>query len=108
MQMFKPAEADLEALQSAAKRLKRGNAMFAIAKKETESAKQTISDWLMAKRETNLETLAIGDMICIEGVVLIEMSSMNKFDESTFLAANPALHEAFKRDIPVKRFKPLV
>jgi hypothetical protein len=97
-----------ESLRRAALAIKSGNGMFAAAKKMVEAGKAALADWLKTERETDIETLAIGELISIEGVALIEIGKMNKFDEGAFQLAQPETHAQFKRDVPVKKFKPLV
>ncbi len=108
MQTFKPTGSELEKLQAAAQKLKAGNAKFGEAKKDTEAAKAAISDWLKTERKLDLSTLPIGEMVQIEGVALVEITSMNKFDEKSFLLANPETHARFKKDFTVTKYKPLV
>ena len=52
--------------------------------------------------------LAIGDLVHVEGALMIEVSKMCKFDEKDFLLKHPAMHAEFKRDRPVTKYKPLV
>jgi len=108
MHTFKPTGAELERLQSAAKKLKAGNAKFGEAKKDTEAAKAAISDWLKTERNLDLTTLPIGEMVQIDGVALVEITSMNKFDEKSFLLSDPTTHAKFKKDFTVTKYKPLV
>jgi hypothetical protein len=109
MKTFKVTDPTVAAtLQRAAKTIKQANGMFAAAKKMAEAGKAALADWLKTERETDLETLAIGELISIEGVALIEIGKMNKFDEAKFQLAQPETHAQFKRDVAVKKFKPLV
>lgn len=108
MDLVKPQGRDLEKLQAAAKLLKEANKFFAIAKKNSESAKAAISEWLKANRQLDIETLKIGEMVMVESVCLIEIGSQNKFDEKAFLLAEPELHQKFKKDFSFTKFKSLV
>jgi len=108
MQTFKPAGEELKELQLAASILEQANTRLGLAKKEVESCKAKLTDWLATQRKIVLDALPIGEMVMIEGVVLIEIGKMSKFDEKAFLLANPAEHQAFKRDMKVTKFKPIV
>ena len=109
MKVFKPTTPEsIAALQRAALAIKAANGMFSAAKKMSEAGKTALADWLKTERDTDLETLPIGDLISIDGICLIEIGKMNKFDEARFQLAQPELHAEFKRDLPVKKFKPLL
>jgi hypothetical protein len=108
MQTFKPSGEELEQLRNAAITLAKANALSAASIKQVEASKKAISEWLKQKRGLELETLPIGELVQIEGVVLIEISKQNKFDEARFMLADPKTYEAYKGDRPVKKFKPLV
>lgn len=105
LQIVKPAGADLEKLQKAAKLLKKSNALYAIGKQGAEAAKAEISDWLKVNRKIDLDALPIGDFVNVEKVCMIERSKQNKFDEKSFLVDQPQLHEQYKRDHPITKFK---
>lgn len=107
MTTFKPSGAELDCLKEAAARLQAANASLGKAKKEADSAKATIQDWLTKERNVKLETLKIGDMISIEDVVLIVIGKNNRFDEKGFLASHPLLHAEFKKDFARLEFKPI-
>ena len=108
MKTFKPTDpVSTPRLYTAAANIKAANAMISAAKKLGESGKQAIADWLRTERDTDIEVLPIGELVNIEGICLIEIGSMNKFDEASFQLADPEQHAKFKRDIPVKKFKPL-
>ena len=108
MQIFKPSGAELEQLQGHAIKLKEANAVKGKSDKLVEASKAALSKWLLDERKLDIQTLQIGDMVQIEGVVLIEISAMSKFDEKGFLIAQPVLHAEYKKDLLVKKFKPLV
>lgn len=104
----KPAGAELVKLKGAARLLKAANEALAIAKKQSETAKEAICTWLKEARAIEIETLPIGEMIILEGVCVIERSSQNRFDEKGFMLAEPEAHARWKKDLPVNRYKPLV
>lgn len=108
MRTFKPAEADLPELQKSAARLKTANRLFGVAKRESEAAKKHLSDWLREKRDLDIAVLPIGEFVSLEGVALIEIGKQNRFDEDAFVLAQPETYEQFKKDFPVRKFKPLV
>jgi hypothetical protein len=108
MLTFKPAGQELEDLQQAARLLKNANAATTRAEKEIETAKAKLSQWLLAERNTNLDTLDIGALVNIEDVALIEIGQMTKFDEKTFALAKPGLHAEYLKPRRVKRFKPAI
>ncbi len=105
---FKPSETELKPLRLAASQLKEANAAVGIAKKSSDAAKLVLTDWLKTQRKLDIDTLAIGEFVSIEDVVLIEIGKQNKFDEKAFLAAEPATHAKFKKDFPMQKFKPLL
>jgi hypothetical protein len=105
---FKPTGDDETKLREAAKKLKQSNALLAIGKKGADAAKECIEGWLKQERKFDVATLEIGDIVNIEGIVLIEVGKQNKFDEKAFLLAQPSLHEEWKRDMPVRKFKALI
>jgi hypothetical protein len=107
MRTVRPDQDDLPNLQGLAKRLKKANGLMAFAIKERDITKAGLSDWLKQKRNIDTEVLAIGEMINIEGVVLLEVAKQNRFDEKGFGAAEPKLHEAYKKEFPMLKFKPL-
>lgn len=108
MRTFKPNATQRKKLQEVATNLKDANALLAIATKSVEASKKHLAEWLHETHGLGLDTLKIGEMVQIEGVILIEIGSMNKFDEKAFLLADPEQHARFKKDFAVKRFKPLV
>lgn len=108
MKTCKPSDGDLEILQGIAATLKAANAKAAEATKAVEAAKEQLAKWLREKRDCEIETLLIGDMVQIEGVVLIEIASQRRFDEKSFQLEEAKLHEQYMKNRPVKKFKPLV
>lgn len=105
---LRPNEEELPALKTAAKELKQANAAAAAAEKSQESAKKVINDWLLQKRQIDVNQLAIGSHVTIEGVVLFKVGEMRKFDELSFKAQHPALHTEFMKGRRVKRYDPLI
>lgn len=108
MRTFKPSEAELALLVCTAKTLKQANADLGAAKKAVDSAKESLAKWLNEARGLDLNTLKIGEIVNIEAVCLIKVTGMNKFDEGAFSLAQPKLHAEFKKELPVRRFDPLV
>jgi hypothetical protein len=103
----KPQGTDLDRLRRAAAMLRKANALFGIAKKDSESAKAEISAWLKAERQIDIEALEIGQMVNVENVCIIERGKQNKFDEKSFLFEQPELHAKYKRDLPITKYKAL-
>jgi hypothetical protein len=108
VQRFIPSESELKHLQEAATRLKKANWLFGIAKQESDAAKKALAGWLKENRKCDIETLAIGEFVSIEGVALIEIGKQNRFDEDAFVLAEPATHARFKKDFAVRKYKPCV
>lgn len=108
MKTFKPADSELKSLRLAAALLKAANTALGEAKKQSEAAKKTLTDWLKDNRKLDIESLSIGEFVSVEDVVLIEIGKQNKFDEKAFMSAEPAIHARFKKDFPIHRFKPLL
>lgn len=105
---MKTIKTDDPAVLDAVRNLKAANAMFGEAKKKSEASKEMLARWLKEHRGIELETLAIGEMVQIDGVLLIEISKQNKFDEAAFSLDHPQLHADYHRDKSIKKFKPLV
>jgi hypothetical protein len=108
MQTFKPAGAELESLRESAALIKSCNSIAAKNEKSVEAAKKSIAEWLKTARSVDLATLPVGEIIIIEDAVMIEIASMSKLDAAALLLAEPELHAKFKKDMAVKKFKPLV
>lgn len=109
MKTFKVTnENELAGMIDAAKRLKAANAAIAAANKEVETCKAHIAGWLKDNRGLTLDTLDIGEIVQIDGVVMIERAKQNKFDEKAFAMAQPEVYAANKRDFPMNKFKALV
>jgi hypothetical protein len=109
MQTFKPSPGpELAKLKSVALTLKVANEDMARATKAADAAKDHLVKWLKDNRGVDVPSLPIGELIQIEGVVLVEIAKMNKLDESALLLAEPAIHARWKRDLPVRKFKALV
>lgn len=104
----KPSGADLVELQGVAKNLKAANEALAKANKAVEAAKKHLTEWLATNRKLDLNTLEIGEVVNIDGVALIEIGKRNSFDAQAFAIAEPALFEKFKKDFPMRKFRPLV
>lgn len=105
---MKTIKTDDPAIEQAARSLKSANAMFGEAKKKSEAAKEMITRWLKDNRGVELESMAIGEMVQIEGIILIEVTKQNRFDEAAFSLDHPQLHADYHREKPIKKFKPLV
>lgn len=98
----------LQSAIDAAKLLKESNSLLANATKQVEAAKSAIASILKDNREIDIETLNIGEMVLIDGVMLIECSKQNKFDSKSFMLAEPAKFAEFKRDFPTRKYKSLI
>lgn len=105
---IKPQGVDLEKLQKAAKLLRKANVLFGLAKKDSESAKAEIANWLKAERKIELETLEVGTLVSIDKVCLIERAGQKRLDEKKLLFEEPMIHARFKFELPITKFKPLV
>ena len=92
MHTFKPNESD---------------AAYGAAKKIIEASKEDLAKWLAENRGLSLDTLKVGDAVHLEGIAMIEISSLTKFDDKALLLAEPTLHAKYTRELPVKKFKPL-
>jgi hypothetical protein len=108
MQNFKPRPKEIQELIEAAVCLKDANEELSRAKKASEAAKEKLAKWLKDRHGLSVEELAVGEIVHIEGVALIEVGKMSKFREKEFLMAEPELHAKWTGDIPVRRYKPLV
>lgn len=106
--IMKTVKSDEQSLRDAAQMIKEGNAAAAEAEKKVDAGKEILCRWLKEKREIDINTLSIGEMVLIENVCLVEIGSMMKFDEKGFLAAQPTLYAQYKRALKTKKFKALV
>ena len=107
LRTFKPSETELPKLQEAAKLLKKSKAEISASERTKEAAEKALYDWLNKERGLDVATLEIGDFVNIDGVLILEIGSMNKFDQQRFQIEHPDLFNKFKRDVPVKRPKPI-
>jgi hypothetical protein len=98
----------LESAVNAAKLLKLNNSLLADATKQVETAKKAIAEILKDYRGIEVETLPIGEMVMIEGVLLLKINSQNKFDSKQFALDNPVEFAKYKKDFATKRFDSLV
>ncbi len=103
MQTFKINDTEIETLCS---RLKEANKASADNAKEIETCKALLKDKLKHHRNVTVEALNIGDILKVNDCLLLEIGSMNKFDEKAFSLKHPDIHAKFKRDIRVTKFKP--
>lgn len=94
-------------LRRAAVRLKKANSINSASEKVAKASKEFLAGWLQKNRNLDLEKLQIGELVHIEGIVLIEIGKQNKFDTEAFSSVQPQTFEKFKRDFPTKKFKPL-
>jgi hypothetical protein len=103
----KPADCDLQTLQQTADRLRQANQQLSRAGKLRDAAKKSLSDWLRNNRQIDIEALPVGEIVVIEGIALIEIDSQNRFDEDAFLLSDPEKHAAFRKELPIRKIKPL-
>ena len=108
MLTFKPAAADLPKLQAAVTTLKQGNKKVSEGQKETEASKALITEWLKKERGCDVGTLSIGDVVLIDGTVMVEIAAMIKLDANALLASEPSVHQKYTRSVAVRKFKPLI
>lgn len=107
METFKPTGAELALLQSEVLILEAANAALAKAKKQVEQAKENLCRWLSEKRGVSVESLGIGEMVLIEGAVILEIGKMDKLDEPGLRQKQPEIYAQFLKPIKVKKFKAL-
>ena len=108
MQTFKPNETDAAQLVKAAQLIKTGNKAQADGKKQTEAGKLALCDWLANERNCLLASLAVGEIVNIEGAALVEIGKQSRFDVGAFQLKHPELFAEFTKDFPVIKYKPLV
>lgn len=107
MRNFRPSEDEIGILKSSASQLRKANALFGVAKRESEAAKKVITDWLRDKRQLDLAQEQIGEVICIEDVMLIEVTKQNRLDKDTLMIKEPETYGRFLRDFPMLKFRAL-
>lgn len=106
MKTVRPTEPkEIETLSAAAAQLKKANHLASEAKQASDSAKKVISDWLEEKRAINLDALPIGEIIHIEDIVQVKISSQRRLDTETLHAEQPATYQQYLRDTRVKKFE---
>lgn len=105
---FIPNETELPKLQSAIRAIMHANKLEAQAKRAKDAAKLAITDWLQTEREFDLETLARGSSVIIEGAMTITIKGQTRFDDKALLAANPLLHANFLKEIKFPAFNSLI
>ena len=93
---------------NAANLIKAGNAAQASGKKQTDAGKVNIGEWLKVERKLDVASLAIGDMVQIEGICLVEYGKQSRFDLASFQLKHPELFAEFTKDFPTMKYKPLV
>jgi hypothetical protein len=110
MTTYKPNGADLVKLQSMASAIKTGNAQLASAKKAVDGAKENLSQWLLAERGVDIgaDGFAIGEIVNIEAICLIEAGKQTRFDAAKFQLDAPELWQRYQREFKTLKFKPLV
>lgn len=106
MTIFKIA--DCAELESAVRNLKAANAALAANKKTADNAKATIARILKEQRQLEIETLPIGELVCVNSFLIIEIGKQNKFDAAQFQLDEPALYEGYKKDFPCVKYKALI
>lgn len=105
---MKTVKIDDAELKQAIVNLRVANSVLATAKKNADNAKETITNKLRTLRDINLETLAIGDLVCVDKLLIVEIGKQNRFDEANFQLQHPTLHAQYKKDFATKKFKALV
>lgn len=110
MQTFKANSADLEKLKAMAQAIKTGNAQLASAKKQVDAAKENLAQWLVSERGTDIgaESFAIGEIINIESVCLVEAGKQTRFDSAKFQLEQPELWAKYQGTFKTLKYKPLV
>lgn len=108
MQTFIPNEADLAKLKLAAKFIERGNASQAKGKKETETGKMILAQWLAENRDCDITSLGIGSLVEIESVVLIKIGKQTKLDQKTLQLEQPGTFTKYQKDFPTIKFEPMI
>lgn len=105
---MKTFKANDETLKQAARMIKDGNAMLAKGKKQSEAGKATIEQWLKEQRGCDLSALAIGEIVSIETVCLVEIGKQTRLDQAAMQLQDPVLFAKYQREFATVKFKPLV
>lgn len=104
MQKFKIQD---ETLEKACADLKTANATLAEAKKRADNAKAVIESRLAELRGIKLDSLSIGELVSVEGVLLLEIGKQTRFDEASFQVTHAELYQNFRKEFATKKFKVL-
>jgi hypothetical protein len=105
---MKTFKANDETLVQAAKMIKDGNAKLAEGKKQSDAGKAMIEGWLKDARQCDLATLAIGEIVNIESVCLVEIGKQTRFNEKRFAVEQPETFASYREEMAIRKFKPLV
>jgi hypothetical protein len=105
MQTFKTNN---ETLLQAAQMIKDGNAKLAEGKKQSDAGKAMIETWLADNRQCTLASLPIGELVNIESVCLVEIGKQNRFNEKRFAVEHPETFAAYREEMRLTKYKPLV
>ncbi|MDO8611138.1 MAG: hypothetical protein Q7R95_11485 [bacterium] len=105
---MKTVKLDNEQAAKAAQMIKDGNAQLASAKKQVDAGKATLATILKEERAIDLSTLAIGEMVNVDKVCLIEVGKQTRFDQATFQLEHPTVFAQYQKEFPTLKFKPLV
>jgi len=105
---MKVLKIDDDDLTQACENLKAANAALASANKTAKGAKATISQKLKELRDVDIGALPIGELVSIDKLLLIEIGKQHRFDERQYSLDRPDEFEAYQKDFPVVKYKPLV
>ncbi len=108
MQTFKPSGAELARLHKLAVELQEANDSSGAAKKTADASKEGLSKWLKEQRGFDVDQMKIGEVVCIEGIAIIERGKQNRLDTKKLLAEEPELHAKFSGEQPITKYRPLV
>ena len=105
MQTFKTSDT---MLRQAAQMIKDGNAKLTEGKKQSDAGKAMIEQWLKDNRQCDVASLAIGELVNIETVCLIEIGKQNRLDQKAMQLELPEVFAKYQKQFPTIKFKPLV
>lgn len=105
---MKTVKLDNESAIKAAMLIKEGNAMLGIAKKQVDAGKATLVTILKEERGIDVSTLAIGEIVNVDKVCLIEIGKQNRLDVATFQLEQPAMYAKYQKEFATLKYKPLV
>jgi hypothetical protein len=106
------AQEDSVRIQAAALKIATGNLQKSSGEKLTSAGKDFLARWLEENRLIVVDDLPIGESVLIKcqgvDVLRVDIGKQNKVDVKALEIEESDVAERFKRDFPMRLFKPLI